>query len=57
MNNPFKKILPKHKVSPVVKRNVLLDVKMLEKTFKIADKYVLKYPKTLTNFFIDSKDK
>lgn len=55
MNNPFKKILPKEKASPTVKRNVLLDAKMLEKTFKIADEYVLKYPKTLTNFFIKNK--
>lgn len=55
MNNPFKKILPKDKVSPVVKRNVLLDAKMLKKTFQIADQYVLKYPKTLTDFFIKNE--
>lgn len=55
MSNPFKKILPKHKVSPVVKRNVLLDTTMIKHTLDTADRYVLKYPKTLTNFFIKNE--
>lgn len=55
MSNPFKKILPDHKVSPVVKQKVLLDSKMIKKTFDMADLYVLKFPKTLTNFFINLK--
>ncbi len=55
MNKSFKKILPSHKISSKVKRNVLVDVKMVAKTLQIADKYVLKYPKTLTNFFIKNK--
>lgn len=55
MSNPFKKNLPSHKVSPAVKRNVLVDVKMVAQTLKIADEYILKYPKTLTNFFIKNK--
>ncbi|WP_198519819.1 hypothetical protein [Polaribacter sp. ALD11] len=55
MSNPFKKMLPKHKVSPTVKQKVLLDAKMIKHTIEVADLYVLKFPKTLTNFFINSK--
>lgn len=55
MNNPFKKILPKHKVSPLVKQKVLIDTAMIKHTLDIADRYVLKYPKTLTNYFINLK--
>ncbi|WP_439129002.1 hypothetical protein [Polaribacter sp.] len=56
MSNPFKKILPKHKVSPIVKQNVLLDTMMIKQTIETADKYILKYPKTLTSFFSKNKD-
>lgn len=55
MNNPFKKILPKHKVSQIVRQKVLVDTEMIKETLQIADLYVLKYPKTLTNFFINLK--
>ncbi len=56
MSNPFKKILPNHKVSPLVKRKVLLDANMIQRTLDVADLYVLKYPKTLTDFFIGKKN-
>ncbi|QTD39286.1 hypothetical protein JL193_05210 [Polaribacter batillariae] len=55
MNNPFKKNLPNHKASPIVKKKVLLDISMIKRTLDVADKYVLKYPKTLTDFFIGKK--
>lgn len=54
MSNPFKKILPTHKVSPKVKQKVIFDVQMIKCTLDITDAYVLKYPKTLTNYFINS---
>ena len=50
MKNPFKKITPKHKVSPTVRHKVLVDITMIKHTLEIADLYVLKYPKTLTNY-------
>lgn len=55
MSNPFKKILPNHKVSSNVKHKVLVDARMIKHTFEIADRYVLKYPRTLTNFYINLK--
>ncbi|QOD59355.1 hypothetical protein H9I45_08185 [Polaribacter haliotis] len=55
MSNPFKKILPNHKASPIVKKKVLLDTSMVKRTLDVADRYVLKYPNTLTDFFIGKK--
>ncbi|WP_299670364.1 hypothetical protein [uncultured Polaribacter sp.] len=53
MSNPFKKKLPKHKVSPIVKQKVLVDIQMIKQTLDIAEMYMRKNPKTRTNYFIN----
>ena len=49
MSNPFKKILPNHKVSPAVKQQILLDIQMIKQTIEISDLFVLKFPDTISN--------
>lgn len=55
MNTPFENNHPNQHTSKKIKKNVLIDVKMIIDTLKISNFYVLKYPKTLTDFFIKNK--
>lgn len=52
MKNPFKKILTTHEVPKVVKNKILEDISMIRQTFDIADLFLMKYPNTLSDFYI-----
>ena len=52
MKNPFKKILTSHEVSNVLKNRVIDDIKMIRYTFDVADLFLMKYPGTLSDFYI-----
>jgi len=52
MKNPFKEITPKHKVSPLVKQKVLLDINLIKNTLDIAELYILKHPKILSSILM-----
>jgi len=52
MKNPFKKILTNHEVSNVLKNNILDDICMIRNTFDISDLFLIKYPGTLSDFYI-----
>ena len=52
MKNSFKKILTNHEVPKVLKNKILDDIGMIRLTFDIADLFLLKYPGTISDFYI-----
>lgn len=52
MKNSFKKILTNHKVPKVLKNKIFDDISMIRHTFEIADLFLMKYPSTLSNYYI-----
>ncbi|PWG04064.1 hypothetical protein [Polaribacter aquimarinus] len=52
MNNPFKKILINQEVPNTLKSKVLDDIGMIKLTYDIADFFLLKFPGTLSDFYI-----
>ena len=52
MKNSFKKILTNHEVPSVLKKKILDDIGMIRLTFEIADLFLLKYPGTISDFYI-----
>ena len=52
MKNPFKKILTNHEVPRVLKNKIFDDISMIRHTFEITDLFLIKYPGTLSDFYI-----
>ena len=52
MNNPFKKILINQEVPNTLKSKVLDDIGMIKLTYDKADFFLLKFPGTLSDFYI-----
>jgi hypothetical protein len=52
MKNSFKKILTTHEVPKVLKNKILDDISMIRRTFDISDIFLIKYPGTLSDFYI-----
>ena len=55
MKNSFKKILTNHKVPSVLKSKVFDDISMIRSTFYISDLFLMKYPNTLSDFYIQEE--
>ncbi len=55
MKNSFKKILTKHEVPENLKNKIFDDIKMIRRTFYISDLFLMKYPNTLSDFFIQQE--
>jgi hypothetical protein len=52
MKNSFKKILTNHEVPKVLKDKIFDDIGMIRRTFYISDLFLIKYPNTLSDFYI-----
>ncbi len=55
MKNSFKKILTNHEVPKVLKNKILDDIGMIRLTFDIADIFLLKYPGTISDYYISQE--
>jgi hypothetical protein len=55
MKNSFKKILTKHEVPKVLKDKILDDINMIRRTFYISDAFLMKFPNTLSDYFINEE--
>ena len=57
MKNPFKTIGSDYEVPKKLKGRILDDVMMIKCTYDIADLFLIKYPNTLTDYYIKEKVK
>lgn len=55
MKNSFKKILTNHEVPKVLKNKILDDIGMIRLTFDIADIFLMKYPGTISDYYISQE--
>ena len=55
MKNSFKKILTNHEVPRVLKNKILDDIGMIRLTFDIADIFLMKYPGTISDYYISQE--
>jgi len=55
MKNSFKKLLTKHEVPTVLKYKILDDISMIKRTFYISDVFLMKYPETLSDFYLQQE--
>jgi hypothetical protein len=55
MKNSFKKILTTHEVPKVLKNKILDDISMIRRTFDVSDIFLIKYPGTLSDFYIQEE--
>jgi hypothetical protein len=55
MKNSFKKLLTKHEAPTVLKHKILDDISMIKRTFYISDVFLMKYPETLSDFYIQQE--
>ena len=55
MKNSFKKILTTHEVPKVLKNKILDDINMIRRTLDISDVFLIKYPGTLSDYYIQEE--
>lgn len=52
MKNPFKEILTSKEVSSNLKNKILDDIGMVNLTYQFADLFLMKFPETISDFYI-----